>query len=500
VADFQYQKEVTPWEEPGVEPQPGLRKWQAGEEPPAGWFNWFWDAVQKCFADTKLWINGHKDANTGVHGVGTGHIETVEGAQAKVNTGISNHSAAADPHPVYATDSNLTAHNQANTGVHGVGTGHVETSEGAQTKVNNAISAHLAAADPHPVYATDSELSAHLAAADPHPVYATDSDLTAHNQANTGVHGIGTGHIETVEGAQSKVNTGISNHLAAADPHPVYATDSNLTAHNQANTGVHGVGTGYVETTEGAQTKVNNAISAHLAASDPHKNGVPTGAGPLPYFGATPPAGWLFCDGKTIGDSSSGATSRANLDTLDLFQLLWSSVGNTELLIQNADGSAGTRGTTALGDFNAHKRLPLPDLRGRFVLGKDNMGGQSANRVTSSQADLLGGSSGSEAVTLNTDQIPAHTHPASFSSGSTSSAGSHQHNIYSTSYQQYGTTTGLDTISYGGGLSARSGWIGSDGAHTHSVSGTVTVSNNSTSGSSHNNMPPYLSVNYIIKY
>jgi hypothetical protein len=107
---FDYQKKVTVWEDTGTEPPEGLRKWQVGEKPPAAWWNWFWDAVQKCFADIKNWFNGHQDANTGVHGVGTGHIETVEGAQTKVNSAISSHLAASDPHSQYA---NKTTLNQA---------------------------------------------------------------------------------------------------------------------------------------------------------------------------------------------------------------------------------------------------------------------------------------------------------------------------------------------------------------------------------------------------
>ncbi|HEX3045396.1 MAG TPA: hypothetical protein VHY08_11625 [Bacillota bacterium] len=378
MADFNYNKEVTPWEDTGVAPEPGQRLWKAGEEPPAAWWNFFWDAVYQCFGNVKLWINGHQDANTGVHGVGTGHIETTEGAQSKVNSAIATHTAAADAHPVYATDSDLTAHNQANTGVHGVGTGHLETSEGAQTKVNNAI-------------------------------------------------------------------------------------------------------------------------STHLAAYDPHKNGIPVGMGPMPYFGATAPTGWLFCDGKTIGDSSSGATSRANLDVQALYELLWNSITNNELPIQNSDGTTGSRGGSALNDFNAHKRLSLPDFRGRFVLGKDNMGGSSANRVTSSQADILGGSSGAEAVTLNTNQIPAHTHPATLSA-STGSAGGHDHSIYATSAVAYKTTPGVHVIPNGQTLTAYPSLTNWNPDHTHSISGSVTVNNNSTTNSSHDNLPPYQTVNYIIKY
>jgi hypothetical protein len=178
MAGFLYDKEVTPWEDPGVAPEAGQRIWEAGEEPPAAWWNFFWDAVHKCFGNIKLWINGHKDADTGVHGVGTGHIETVEGAQAKVNSGISAHLAAPDPHPVYATDNDLTSHNQANTGVHGVGTGHIETSEGAQVKVDSAVNTHLAAANPHPQYVLESELGGKI------PNDAVDDNKIGNRTAN----------------------------------------------------------------------------------------------------------------------------------------------------------------------------------------------------------------------------------------------------------------------------------------------------------------------------
>ncbi len=41
-----------------------------------------------------------------------------------------------------------------------------------------------------------------------------------------------------------------------------------------------------------------------------------------------------------------------------------------------------------------------PDLRGRKIIGLDNTGGVSANRVTSAQADILGGVDGNENGTL----------------------------------------------------------------------------------------------------
>src|SRR6478609_1928125 len=65
------------------------------------------------------------------------------------------------------------------------------------------------------------------------------------------------------------------------------------------------------------------------------------------------PAGWLIEDGKTIGNAASGATGRANADTVDLFTHLWTQFTNTELPIQTSAGAASTRGGSAAADFAA---------------------------------------------------------------------------------------------------------------------------------------------------
>jgi microcystin-dependent protein len=89
------------------------------------------------------------------------------------------------------------------------------------------------------------------------------------------------------------------------------------------------------------------------------------------YAGATEPTGYLFCYGQAV----SRTTYR------DLFNAISTTFGV-------GDGS-----TT----FN------LPDLRGRVVAGKDNMGGTSANRLTTPlDGDVLGGTNGDE----------KHTHQA----------------------------------------------------------------------------------------
>jgi len=59
----------------------------------------------------------------------------------------------------------------------------------------------------------------------------------------------------------------------------------------------------------------------------------------------------------------------------------------------------------------------LPDLRGRFPLGLDNMGGPSANRVTNVAADAIGGNAGAEEQPINTNNLPEHEHDMEGDSG-----------------------------------------------------------------------------------
>jgi microcystin-dependent protein len=126
---------------------------------------------------------------------------------------------------------------------------------------------------------------------------------------------------------------------------------------------------------------------------------VPIGA-ILPYAGGTTPDGYLLCDGSEIERSKFG----------DLFDI----IGVT------FNGSATLLG---VGTFR------LPDLRGRFPLGKDNMdnagtvptsagpyvdaGGGTAGRVPDVQATILGGSAGRSSVPLTLANLPDHRHSLS---------------------------------------------------------------------------------------
>lgn len=118
--------------------------------------------------------------------------------------------------------------------------------------------------------------------------------------------------------------------------------------------------------------------------------------------------GFLGCDGKTIGNASSGATARANADTQALFDILWV---YTQLPLFTSAGSPTSKGATAAADFAANRQIALPDFRGRSPAALDSMGGTSANVDTASEADWAASSSGAEFMTQTVDQMPIHSHP-----------------------------------------------------------------------------------------
>lgn len=86
-------------------------------------------------------------------------------------------------------------------------------------------------------------------------------------------------------------------------------------------------------------------------------------------------AGWIAATGGTIGNVGSGATSRANADTLALFTLWWTDYTDAQLPIQTVTGAASTRGASAAADWAAGKRLTVFDVRGRFIRAPGTING-----------------------------------------------------------------------------------------------------------------------------
>ncbi len=170
------------------------------------------------------------------------------------------------------------------------------------------------------------------------------------------------------------------------------------------------------------------------------------------YGGAEAPAGWLLCDGSEVRKSD--------------YNLLWESI------------RFNFRDASLISDGGVNF-FALPDLRGRFALGADNMGGPSANRVTSSAADAVGNSSGEESKVISVENLPEHEHDLEGPSGT----------------QYYGIRVGagapLDaaaiTLPIEPGAGGTQGFASSGGVlTTTSLGAPIDVMN------------PYLVVNYII--
>ncbi|MDP3076659.1 phage tail protein [Bradyrhizobium sp.] len=179
---------------------------------------------------------------------------------------------------------------------------------------------------------------------------------------------------------------------------------------------------------------------------------IPLGGG-LPFFGPTAPnSSFVFPYGQAISRATYSA----------LFALFGTTYGT-------GDGS-----TT----FN------VPDLRGRVLAGKDDMGGNPASRLTPSyfgtSAAALGAVGGGESHTLTTAQLAAHTHV------NTLIDPGHAHN-----YGQVADAPGGSAIQ-----SARNGTGSTTAMNT---TGVTIINASAGGGGAHNNVQPTIICNYILR-
>jgi microcystin-dependent protein len=172
------------------------------------------------------------------------------------------------------------------------------------------------------------------------------------------------------------------------------------------------------------------------------------------YGGTSTPAGWLFCVGQVVSQ-----TTYANL--------------------YSAIGSAFNTGGEGAGNFR------LPDFRRKAPVGAGGTG-------SATLGNSVGNSGGAESVTLTTANLP--------SAATTTSAGSHIHSILTGWTGAGGGTRNFianGVISNQPDAVYTSSYSGADltqsaGTHTHTISGATDTSVN--------NIQPSLVVNYIIKY
>ncbi len=180
---------------------------------------------------------------------------------------------------------------------------------------------------------------------------------------------------------------------------------------------------------------------------------------------------------------------------------------------------------TQYGVGDGSTTFGMPDLRGRAIFGKDNMGGSAANRVTNGisgiTATTLGATGGSESMQSHTHIQDAHNHTQD----------AHHHDLGSHTHTFSGTTGTASSNFYRiinrnivGGADSALGWdwwgySGGDATenHTHSFSGTTsaasgnttdttatnqatTATNQTTGAGNSQNMPPAIIMNVCITY
>jgi len=138
--------------------------------------------------------------------------------------------------------------------------------------------------------------------------------------------------------------------------------------------------------------------------------------------------GWVFLAGQTVGSVNSAATLKGP-DYLELFELAKSWAPNS-----------GTE------DWTAGNTVRLPDMRGRAVVGADNLGGAPAGVVANAQADKVGGVYGRESASLSLAQLPSHNHTMN-------TKGVHNHTMGNDTHSHQ-----MRTSTYLGSATPRAGW------------------------------------------
>lgn len=204
---------------------------------------------------------------------------------------------------------------------------------------------------------------------------------------------------------------------------------------------------------------------------------IPTG-GVTMYGAGSAPSGWLLCDGTAVSRTTYAA----------LFAVI----------------------STTYGVGNGTTTFNLPNLKGKVPVGLDS---------ADTAFDALGETGGAKTHTLTSSEMPSHTHTQD---SHLHSAGAHTHTgstgpgsavmyVRSAAGLLY---AGNRTTGYSSGSSEQfvdggafsSNFPGAEHTHqlttsagTGDVGSTTATNQNTGGGGAHNNLQPYLVMNFIIK-
>jgi microcystin-dependent protein len=135
--------------------------------------------------------------------------------------------------------------------------------------------------------------------------------------------------------------------------------------------------------------------------------------------------------------------------------------------------------STTFGVGDGSTTFNVPDLRGRVIAGKDDMGGSSANRLTNADdglnGDTLGATGGGETQTLATANLPAYT-PAGSVSTSVSSTNTALNSVVnggSTAFGTVNSSAGTSNMASPLGISLSSSFTGTAQGGTSTAFGVV---------------------------
>jgi len=152
-------------------------------------------------------------------------------------------------------------------------------------------------------------------------------------------------------------------------------------------------------------TNIANPDPVQLSVTIPPEAQVQTGMCHWePISGAK--SGYVRLNSGTIGNAASGATERANADTVNLFTYLYNAMPDSVAPV------SGGRGASAAADYAANKTIQLLDGRGGTLKGVDSMGAAAASRFQAEvpflvgNKDQVGSSCGNNRHFLLTSELP----------------------------------------------------------------------------------------------